>query len=130
MKVQRTVGAILAVLMVAAVGFAQGPPPITAKIDFAFNALEKALPPGDYTFTRDEYSKVFRVSDGKKHDALVPIITRLALPPSISSEESHLVFDEVGGKYYLSEVWLPGEDGYLVASTPGQHAHKVVPSKR
>ncbi len=130
MRIQKTVGAILMVLMVAAAGFAQGPPPVTAKIDFSFMVQDKVLPAGDYTFTRDEYSKIFRISDGKKHDALASIITRLAVPLNISSEQNYIVFDETGGKYYLSEIWLPGEDGYLVYSTPGKHTHKVVPSKR
>jgi hypothetical protein len=39
------------------------------------------------------------------------------------------VFDRVGDERFLSEVWLPGEDGYLVRGTAAQHQHDIVNSK-
>lgn len=37
-----------------------------------------------------------------------------------------LVFDVVGDKNVLSEIWIPGVDGYLIQVSKGHHTHKVV----
>jgi len=60
---------------------------------------------------------------------------RIAQPvPPVA--EAKLVFDEVGDfapsyteyitVYVLSEVWLPGEDGYRIHVTKGAHKTKEV----
>jgi hypothetical protein len=41
-------------------------------------------------------------------------------------EDAHIVFDVVGDKHMLSEIWIPGEDGYLLLATKGKHGHKVI----
>jgi hypothetical protein len=40
--------------------------------------------------------------------------------------EPEIVFDKLGGKFLLSEVWLPGQDGYLLLTTKEQHDHAVL----
>jgi hypothetical protein len=50
------------------------------------------------------------------------IITRLA--SEIPNATSRLVFDVLGSERVLSEVWIAGEDGFLVASTQGEHGHQ------
>jgi hypothetical protein len=74
-----------------------------------------------------------QVSTGK--ETPIAVIERIAQPvPPVA--EPRLVFDEVGDfapsyteyitVYVLSEVWLPGEDGYRVHVTKGAHKTKVV----
>ncbi len=125
----RVASAVLLVLVIAAAGYGQEPK-ILAKLDFAFMVGNKALPAGDYQFIRDEAATAFRVTDGKKDHALLPVITRVARSPLGNMPDSYLVFDVVSDKYILSEIWLPGDDGYLVATTKELHTHKVVPAKR
>ena len=40
--------------------------------------------------------------------------------------DPEFVFDKVGGKLLLSEIWGPGMDGVLVLATSGPHQHAVL----
>jgi hypothetical protein len=99
---------------------------IKAKIDFPFTAGMKTLPAGEYTFTAVNGDQEFRVQGMGKDGAVVNVITRLAGETYLTADEAHLVFDVVGNKYVLSEVWIPGIDGYVLQMTKGAHTHKVV----
>jgi hypothetical protein len=55
----------------------------------------------------------------------VPVITRL-VQPLTPLVEPKVVFDKVGDKYYVSEVWLPDHDGFLVRGTKKAHTHHTV----
>ena len=57
--------------------------------------------------------------------AEVPIITRLA-KPSTPLLEAKVVFDRFGDKYYISEVWIPGADGFYLGGTREVHTHETV----
>jgi len=129
MKVKMLLSATVIVLMAAAVGFGQ-PPVLKAKIDFPFTVEGKALPAGQYEFIRDSMATTFRVTDGGKNSHLIPVITRIALPRITPPQDAYLVFDVVGDTYILAEIWLPGDDGYVTATTKEKHEHKTVPSKR
>ncbi|MDH4272557.1 MAG: hypothetical protein OEW18_11355, partial [Candidatus Aminicenantes bacterium] len=74
-----------------------------------------------------------QASTGKEFP--VPFTERLAQPaPPLA--EPQLVFDEVGNfepsyteyftVYLLAEVWLPGEEGFLVHTTKGAHKNKII----
>ena len=39
---------------------------------------------------------------------------------------AHVVFDKSGDTYFLSEIWLPDQDGWLVYVTSGKHSHRIV----
>jgi hypothetical protein len=36
------------------------------------------------------------------------------------------VLDVVGDTDSLSEIWIPGDDGYLMPATKEKHGHKVI----
>ncbi len=99
---------------------------IKAKIDFPFTAGVKMLPAGEYTFSAVNGDQEFRVQGAGKEGAVVNVITRMSGDIHTSSEDAHLVFDVVGGKYTLAEVWIPGIDGFVLQVTKGAHTHKVV----
>ena len=107
-------------------GYAQTPTLVTGKIAFPFMAGGKALPAGDYEFIREGTTPTIRVVSGGKNVALVPIITRLSGAIHTTPKDSHVVFDKMGDKYTLSEIWSPGQDGYMLASTKGPHEHAVL----
>ncbi len=102
------------------------PSTIKAKVDFSFTVEGKVLPPGQYEFARDDTAQAFKVQGEGKNTAIAPFVTRLAADIHTTPQDAHLVFDVVGDTYYLSEIWIPGEDGYVLATTKGQHTHKVI----
>jgi len=107
-------------------GYAQNLMMVTGKVTFPFMAGSKALPAGQYEFVRDGAAPAIRVVSGGKNVALVPIITRLSGAIHTTPKDSHIVFDKMGDKYTLSEIWIPGQDGYMLWSTKGEHAHAVI----
>jgi hypothetical protein len=128
MKTRITVLLGVLLLLSAAVAYGQ-PIEVKAPIDFAFTVEGKVLPAGQYNFTRSDDGLSFRVQGvGKeaKDGALALIITRLSGEMREKKMGTYLVFDNVGNVNTLSEIWLPGDDGYLVGITKVQHTHKTV----
>jgi hypothetical protein len=99
---------------------------LKVNIDFPFTVEGKVLPAGDYQFMRDDTGMAFRVQGKGKVGALAMIVTRLGGEMHTTPKDSHLVFDKIGDKYLLSEIWLPNEDGYLLLATKGKHEHKTL----
>jgi hypothetical protein len=122
---KRTIGTIgfFALLAVAAV-YGQNAL-LRAPIDFPFVVGSKTLPAGTYDFARDDASSVFKVTGGKNM-AAAQILTRLALEMHTSPADGHIVFDKIGDVYTLAEIWVPGQDGYVLAVTKAKHEHRVV----
>jgi hypothetical protein len=84
----------------------------------------KTMPAGKYDIeqpTRDFL--VFRSANGVRIE--VPVITRL-VKPSTPLVDALVVFDKLGDSYYISEVWIPGADGFLVGAMKEMHTHVVV----
>jgi hypothetical protein len=82
------------------------------------------LPAGSYLFQVDKDQVLVRSQSGPGKGAFAAILTRLGRHDN--DAEPELVFDKVGGKYLLSEVWFAGEDGNLLLSTKEQHDHRVI----
>lgn len=105
------------------------------KVPFPLQAGGKKLAAGDYAVVKTaEGGLVLRQGSTGKEIPLA-VLERIAKPePAVA--EPRLVFDEVGDfapsyteyltVYILSEVWLPGEDGYRIHVTKGAHKTKVV----
>ncbi len=55
---------------------------------------------------------------------MINVLTRLGRHDR--DAEPEIVFDKVGGKFLLSEVWLAGEDGYILLTTKEQHDHRIL----
>lgn len=108
--------------------FAQ-PQQVRATIDFPFTVENKALPAGTYDFIRNDTAQVFRVTDYSKNEAAAPIATRLATLMPGMGMGAYVVFDKVGDKYVLAEVWIPGEDGYAITISKAKHEHRIVKAK-
>ena len=115
------------VLLAGAIAYGQGVGPVKAKIPFAFSAGEKALPAGQYSFTPDSSLAAMQVAsaDGKS-SANVLILTRLAAGIHTTPADAHVVFDKIGNSYFLSEIWLPNEDGFMLRLTKEKHEHQII----
>ncbi len=96
------------------------------KVPFAFVIDNKDVPAGSYEFTvSGTEDSLITVTPMPKGSAMVmPVITRLAQQGV--NQDMRIVFDEVGGKYHVSEVWYPAEDGFLVKDTKVKHTHRIV----
>jgi len=101
------------------IAFAQSVP---IGIDFQFEANEKALEPGTYTFELVNPNTISIVGPGGRVTLIA--ITRLAL--MVNDSEFKIVFDKINNEYLLSEVWFPGKDGFLVLTTSHAHEHRVL----
>jgi hypothetical protein len=105
--------------------------PVKANIPFQFVAEGKTFPAGQYEFIRDGTDRNFQVvGPGTRNDVIVPIITRLGGSIHTTPQDSHIVFDNVNGTYILSELWIPGMDGFVLHITQGKHEHRTVTTPR
>ena len=100
---------------------------VKADVPFAFQVGNKPMPAGSYEIRLDREAGTVEVEGASKGaNALAGVITSLAPPPHSDANDSHLVFDVVGDKYVLSEVWQQGNDGLLLFATKGPHRHHVL----
>ena len=96
------------------------------KIPFDFVANGKAFTAGQYSLGANLAGEVLTLESlgVKGSSAFLPVESRLGERKQLSGPE--LIFDKVNGKLYLSELFVPGEDGYLVLSTKAKHTHESV----
>ena len=105
---------------------------IYTNVSFPFMVGEKIFAPGDYRISRlnDANPSIKVTSWDGTASVEVPVITRLARQDHSEHDTTEsLVFDRVGDQSFLSEVWMLGEDGYLVRGTSEEHHHTIVPAK-
>ena len=98
---------------------------IKATVDFPFMVGNKTLPAGPYEFARDADAQSFVVRGGG-NSAVIGVITRFARELHTTPQDAHVVFDVLDGTYRLSEIVIPGEDGYMLLATKEKHEHKVM----
>ncbi len=123
----------LALGLVALVAFvsAQAAERVHADIPFPFIVGKQTFPAGQYQIVKGDKEDLIQIQSMKKGPAAdILVITRLGSEIHTTPNDSHIVFDKVGDAYYLSELWLPGEDGYLLHVTKEQHTHRTVNSPR
>jgi hypothetical protein len=109
------------------------------KIPFKFKAAGQNLPAGDYWAAPKGEGQIALRKEPGGEEVLIPFTERLAQPET-PVEEPQLVFDMVGNfepsyteyvtEYVLAELWLPGEEGYLVHLTKGAHKEKIVTGEK
>ena len=126
------VGAMaFALIAGGAPAYAQG----TFKIPFKFEAGGKKFPAGDYWIGPKDEKQLALRQGSSGEEILIAFSERLAQPkPAV--EELQLVFDMVGNfepsyteyitDYVVAELWLPGQDGFLVRLMKGAHQHQTV----
>jgi hypothetical protein len=94
------------------------------KIANSFVANGKTLPAGNYAFTVDPAGDVVTLAptEAKGGSVALLIETRMAERKPLASPE--VVFDKLDGQLYLSELLIPGADGYLLHATKAKHTHE------
>jgi hypothetical protein len=107
--------------------YAQTKPGLNTKVAFAFSAGGKTFEAALYEIRHSDASSsvlTFRNADTGKTE-MVPFVTRLG---SRQGDKGALVFDKEGSQYILTEIHVPGADGYLLKGAAGQHTHETVPA--
>ncbi len=107
-----------------AVSYAQDSAVFT--IGFNFMAEGKPMAPGQYELKLNSDHTAFTLTPMPKGSGVfLTTVTRLAVaePPN---GDTRVVFDKVGDAAYLSEIWLPGDDGFLVYAAKEKHTHQIV----
>ncbi len=101
---------------------------VSVNVPFGFMVKDKALPAGQYEIqpVGNDMTQLTVRTVGGGGTVVIPVVERLA---DTGAKEPKVVFDKVGGKYYLSEVHYPGMDGFLVGITKGEEAHEVLTGK-
>lgn len=83
-------------------------------IPFGFTAMGRVFPAGVYQFT-EESPDVVRLesttSPARQID--LPVIAREPMGPGMGHAKA--VFDKVGTKNVLTQLWISGYDGYVVS---------------
>ncbi len=125
------VSALVVAAALAAVVHAQAFEALTVNIPYAFTVSGQQLPAGPYVIDRIGITgTILRVrSEDGKNGVQADVLTRI-VGPAKAEDEARVVLDKYEDKYSLSEVFFPGEDGFLLAgakNTP--HKHEVVKAK-
>jgi len=95
---------------------------LVADIPFKFIAAGKTHDVGTYGLRVVEDQAAVELIPPKGAGEVMLVETRLAAS-SPAAVEGHLVFDKVGDTYTLSEMWVPGTDGFLLHATKEKHTH-------
>jgi hypothetical protein len=130
---KQVLGAVAVVVGVCALGLAGSlawaAGPVSVEVPFSFIVNDKELPAGRYEIRvegNDESRLAIRSSQGGGL-VMALVIERLA---DTGAKQPKVVFDKMqDGKSYLSEVHIPGIDGYLVGIAKGKETHVTVSGK-
>jgi hypothetical protein len=102
---------------------------VKGEVPFAFSAAGNQLPAGQYQVSvEDPTANVLVLQDvSAKKSVMVPFLTRLATTNDVDAE---LVFDKDASGTYLSEIRIPGRDGYFIPGAKGEHTHVRVKASK
>lgn len=99
---------------------------VAVDIPFSFMVKGKAMAAGHYEIRAEGNDSSRLVVRGGGGIVMVQVIERLA---DTGAKEPKIVFDKVDNKNYLSEVHIPGGDGFLVGIAKGKETHVVLTGK-
>ncbi len=103
MKNLRSIVAALAVLLMATAAHAQHTK-VSATVPFNFVVGDRAYPAGDYVFSNNDAVLNITNTEQAKSEMALSIPCQHAMP----SADTKLVFDSMGGHYFLRQIWIEG----------------------
>ncbi len=126
---KRRMAAVLVVLISTAFfAVAQVADTLVATVPFPFYVSGKLLPAGPYMFQATGNLLEITVSNQKTKDrAVASVITRISSSPE---DRDSVVFDVAGNDHHLSEIYIQGEDGFLIKALSEKHTHTRVKAKK
>jgi len=103
MKNLRSIVAALAVLLMATAAHAQHTK-VSATVPFNFVVGDRTYPAGDYVFSNNDAVLNITNTEQAKSEMALSIPCKNAMP----SADTKLVFDSMGGYYFLRQIWIEG----------------------
>jgi hypothetical protein len=101
MKNLRSILAALAVLLMATAAHAQQTK-VTATVPFNFIAGDRVYPAGNYSISSN--GSLLKITNDEKSELMLShACESLSVP-----EDTKLVFDSMGGNYFLRRIWVAG----------------------
>jgi hypothetical protein len=99
---------------------------VSVNVPFTFIVSGEELAAGRYEIQFEDDSKLAIRSGGNGRKVFALVMERLA---DLGIKEPKVVFDKTAdGKHYLSEVHMPGKDGFLVGIAGGKETHVTLPA--
>jgi hypothetical protein len=127
MKTKMLALATVVVLLATGSAFAQLTTAVHANVPFPFTVGAKVLPAGEYKFAANPELTAVIVTSAKKGGPASDVVVLNYMSGEMNkSPDSSVVFDEIGGKYTLSELWIPGMDALVLNIVKSKHGHKTV----
>jgi hypothetical protein len=116
--------AALIVLGVTQVASAQSRYDFKAPNGFVANG--KTLAAGSYALTVNQMDDMVTLTpaDTKGGSVMMLVETRTAERKPLADPE--VVFDKLNGQLYLSELLIPGQDGYVLYVNKAKHTHEML----
>ena len=133
MKTRIAVAVSVIAILVAAVSYGQTQSTMgRVTIPFKYMVGKHELPAGTYEFLKaqgKEFALQLRGLDNNAN-VFVNILERLAETHPTEQHNARVVFDTVGDRKVLSELWPAGNgDGYLLGINKGEQKHEIVEGK-
>jgi len=98
--------------------------PQVLNVSFPFQVSDNILPAGIYSIEQPK-ADVLVLRSARGDVVEMPVLVRVAkLSPPLT--ESKVIFDRFGDSYYISEIWVPDRDGFVVGGTKEVHTHHAV----
>jgi hypothetical protein len=98
---------------------------VKVEVAFNFSAAGVTFSPGRYEIATDPQGaarlSIRSLPNGEA--TYLSYVTRLA---ERKGENPQLVFDKDGDNTYLTEIHIPGTDGFYLKGAPGEHRHMSV----
>jgi hypothetical protein len=103
---------------------------IIVNVDFSFYAGAKLQPAGSYEFRpmSGNVDNALQVVNLKTRESTVVLI--ITSVSKKQPEGGEAVFDQTGGNYYLSEVYIPRMEGILLQGAPAKHTHVIIKAQK
>ncbi len=98
---------------------------ITVDVSFKFSASGEMFTPGRYEIMADSQGAA-RLRIRSLPNGEVKFLNYMTRLSGRSDNKPQLVFDREGDTAYLTEIYLPGMDGYYLKGAPGEHKHTTV----
>ena len=118
----------LGLVFTGALAIAQVGNSVTADVPFQFFVGKTSVPAGSCEFTvNQDLTEIKIVAQNSTKVGMAPVITRLS---ARSGSEGSIVFDLEGTNHYLSEVYMPGLDGFQIQGAAGKHTHVNIKARK
>ena len=113
--------AVVSLVALTALAFGQISLPVIASIPFAFTVQGKQLPAGKYSLQSDSGNPSIVVIRSESQRGTPLVVQTTMAQTEHPSDQAKLVFDKIGGKYFLSQIW-PGNGDEIGRQVPEKRA--------